>query len=108
MTTKTVNYTPDQTEKMIVQYQSGMTVEAIADSLGKTVRSVVAKLSREKVYVAKAYKTKSGETPIKKDAHADFIGESLGLTEADTESLTKANKTALAKIVDFIKSERTI
>ena len=32
MTTKTVNYTPDQTEKMIVQYQSGMTVEAIADS----------------------------------------------------------------------------
>jgi hypothetical protein len=108
MKMKTVNYTPDQTEKMIVQYQSGMTVEAIADSLGKTVRSVVAKLSREKVYVAKAYKTKSGETPIKKDVHADYIGEALGLTEADTESLTKANKIALMKIVDFIKSERTI
>ena len=108
MKMKTVNYTPDQTEKMIVQYQDGMSVEAIADSLGKTVRSVVAKLSREKVYVAKAYKTKSGETPIKKDVHADFIGEALGLTEADTESLTKANKIALMKIVDFIKSERTI
>jgi hypothetical protein len=108
MTTKTVNYTQDQTEKMIVQYQDGMSVEAIADSLGKTVRSVVAKLSREKVYVAKAYKTKSGETPIKKDVHADFIGEALGLTEADTESLTKANKIALMKIAEFIKLERTL
>jgi hypothetical protein len=108
MTTKTVNYTPDQTEKMIVQYQSGMTVEAIADSLGKTVRSVVAKLSREKVYVAKIYKTKSGETPIKKDVHADFICEALGLTEADTESLTKANKIALMKIADFIRTEKTM
>ena len=108
MTTKTVNYTQDQTEKMIVQYQDGMSVEAIADSLGKTVRSVVAKLSREKVYVAKAYKTKSGETPVKKDVHADFIGDALGLTEADTESLTKANKVALAKIADFIKAEKTL
>lgn len=108
MTTKTVNYTQDQTEKMIVQYQSGMTVEAIADSLGKTVRSVVAKLSREKVYVAKTYKTKTGETPIKKDVHADFIGNALGLTEADTESLTKANKIALMKIADFIKNEKTM
>ena len=108
MTTKTVNYTAEQTARMIADYQSGMTVEAIASTLGKTVRSVVAKLSREKVYQAKAYKTKSGETPIKKDAHADFIGEALGLTEADTESLTKANKTALAKIVDFIKTEKTL
>ena len=108
MKMKTVNYTPDQTEKMIVQYQDGMSVEAIADSLGKTVRSVVAKLSREKVYVAKAYKTKSGETPIKKDEHADFIGIALGLTESDTESLTKANKTALSKIADFIKAEKTL
>ena len=108
MTAKTVNYTPEQTEKMVAQYQSGMTVEAIADSLGKTVRSVVAKLSREKVYVAKSYKTKSGETPVKKDAHADFIGDALGLTEADTESLTKANKIALMKIAEFIKAEKTL
>ena len=107
MTAKTVNYTPEQTAQMVADYQAGMTVDAIAEALGKTVRSVVAKLSREKVYQAKAYKTKSGDTPIKKDMHADFIGEALGLTEADTESLTKANKVALAKIVDFIKAEKT-
>lgn len=108
MTTKTVNYTPEQTAQMVADYQAGKTVDAIAETLGKTVRSVVAKLSREKVYQAKAYKTKSGDTPIKKDVHADFIGEALGLTEADTESLTKANKVALAKIADFIKAEKTL
>ena len=108
MKMKTVNYTPEQTARMVADYEAGMTVDAIAEALGKTVRSVVAKLSREKVYVAKAYKTKSGETPIKKDVHADFIGEMLGLTEADTESLTKANKVALAKIADFIKAEKTL
>jgi hypothetical protein len=29
------------------------------------------------------------------------------LSEADTESLTKANKTALKMIADFIKAEKT-
>lgn len=106
MTAKAVNYTPEQTAKMVADYTQGVTVEAIAKELGKTVRSVVAKLSREKVYKAKEYKTKTGETPVKKDAHADYIGEALGLSEADTESLTKANKVALAKIADFIKAEK--
>ena len=107
MTTKTVNYTPEQTAQMVADYQAGTSVETIAETFGKTVRSVVAKLSREKVYVAKAYKTKSGELPIKKDVHADFIGEALGLAESDTESLTKANKMALMKIADFIKAEKS-
>jgi len=106
MADKTVNYTPEMTQKMVADYTAGVSVEKIAEELGKTVRSVVAKLSREKVYKAKEYKTKTGETPIKKDAHADFIGFSLGLTEADTDSLTKANKTALAKIAEFIKAEK--
>ena len=106
MATKIVNYTPERTAQMIEDYTSGVSVEQIALDLGKTVRSVVAKLSREKVYKAKTYVSKTGEKPIKKDVHADFIGEALGLTEADTESLTKANKTALAKIADFIKAEK--
>ena len=106
MTAKTVNYTPEMTAKMVADYAEGVTVEAIAEALGKSVRSVVAKLSREKVYKAKEYKTKTGEAVVKKDAHADFIGEALGLTEADTESLTKANKVALAKIADFIRAEK--
>lgn len=106
MTAKTVNYTPEQTAQMISDYQSGVTVESIATTLGKSVRSVVAKLSREKVYVAKTYTTKTGETVVKKDEFADFIAQALGLTEADADSLTKANKTALAKIAEFIKAEK--
>lgn len=107
MTTKAVNYTPEQTVKMVADYQAGVTVETIANELGKTVRSIVAKLSREKVYVAKTYVSKTGEAVIKKDTVADYIGEALGLTESDTESLTKANKTALKAIADFIKAEKT-
>lgn len=107
MTTKAVNYTPEQTTKMVADYQAGVTVETIANELGKTVRSIVAKLSREKVYVAKTYVSKTGEAVIKKDTVADYIGEALGLTESDTESLTKANKTALKAIADFIKAEKT-
>jgi response regulator RpfG family c-di-GMP phosphodiesterase len=106
MTAKTVNYTAEQTARMVADYQAGRTVESIAEALGKSVRSVVAKLSREKVYVAKTYTTKTGEAVVKKDEFADFIAQALGLTEADADSLTKANKTALAKIAEFIKAEK--
>ena len=106
MTAKTVNYTPEQTAKIVADYAAGVTVEQMAEALGKSVRSVVAKLSREGVYKKKTYTTKTGEAVVKKDEWADYIGQALGLTEADTESLTKANKTALAKIADFIKAEK--
>jgi hypothetical protein len=100
--TKTVNYTPEQTSKMVTDYAEGVTVEAIAAELGKTVRSIVAKLSREKVYKAKEYKTKTGEKVQKKDETADAIGAVLMLTEPEIESLTKANKTALVKIFNAL------
>ena len=99
MSAKIVNYTPEQTLAMVTDYQAGITAEQIALSLGKSVRSVVAKLSREKVYVAKTYTTKAGEKAVKKDTVADSIGLILKMTEQEIESLTKANKTALNKIM---------
>ena len=108
MTTKTVNYTPEQTVSMVSEYLAGVTAEQIALSMGKSVRSVVAKLSREKVYIAKTYTTKTGETVAKKDAVADAIGAVLKLTEAETESLTKANKTALAKIFAALANSQPV
>ena len=104
---KTVNYTPEQTAQIVADYQAGVTVEAISQALGKSARSIVAKLSREKVYKKKEYVTKSGETVQKKDEVSDYIGQALGLNEADVTSLTKANKTALKAIADFIKAEKT-
>jgi len=103
MEKKAQNYTPEQTQKLVADYQAGVAVEAIAETLGKSVRSVVAKLSREGVYQAKSYVSKTGEKPIKKDVVADEIAAILLLTEAETESLTKANKTALAKILAAVR-----
>ena len=108
MTTKAVNYTPEQSAQMVADYQAGVAVETIAENLGKTVRSVVAKLSREKVYVAKTYVSKTGAAVVKKDAHADAIGAILKLTEAEIESLTKANKTALEKIFQALANSKPI
>lgn len=105
-TEKAINYTAEQTAKMVADYTSGVTVEAIATELGKTVRSVVAKLSREGVYKKKEYVSKTGEKPVKKNEHADYIGEALALGENDVDSLTKANKTALKAIADFIRAEK--
>jgi nanoRNase/pAp phosphatase (c-di-AMP/oligoRNAs hydrolase) len=105
---KTINYTPEQTAQMVLDYSNGTTVETIAESMGKTVRSVVAKLSREKVYVAKTYVSKTGAPVVKKDAHADAIGAILKLTESEIESLTKANKTALEKIFSALANSKPI
>ena len=107
-TPKAVNYTNEQTVKMVQDYAAGVTVEVIAGAMGKTVRSVIAKLSREKIYVAKSYVPKTGGVVQKKDATADAIGSILGFTEAETESLTKANKTALAKIFAALANSKPI
>ena len=97
-TAKPANYTAEQSAAIVAAYVAGSTVETLATEFGKSVRSITAKLSREGVYKKKEYKTKTGEAVVKKDAHADAIGAILKLTEAETDSLTKANKTALAKI----------
>ena len=108
MNAKTVNYTPEQTQAIINDYQNGVSVEIIAENVGKTVRSIVAKLSREKVYIKKEYKSKTGETPVKKDTHADAIGAILRLPENDIESLTKANKNALKAIFEALANSKPI
>lgn len=108
MAEKTVNYTPEQTAQVVADYQAGVSVEQIAESLGKSVRSIVAKLSREGVYQKKTYTTKNGEPVQKKDATADAIGAILRLSEADTESLTKANKRALQAIFDALAMSKPI
>ena len=105
---KTVNYTPEQTQAILDAYANGSTVEAIAETVGKSVRSIVAKLSREGVYKKKEYKTKNGEAVVKKDAHADAIGAILRLPENDIESLTKANKNALKAIFEALANSKPI
>ena len=100
---KTANYTPEMEQAIAADYAAGVSVEHIANNVGKSVRSVVAKLSRLGIYKAKERTTKNGDPIVKKDALADQLGMLCGLSEAEADSLAKANKTALAKILDIVK-----
>ena len=108
MAAKTVNYTAEQTATIIAAYQAGETVEQLAEQFQKSVRSIVAKLSREGVYKKKEYVGKTGEKPVKKDTTADAIGAILGLPENDIESLTKCNKNALKKIFEALANSKPL
>lgn len=99
---KTVNYTTEQTAALVQAYTANPTeetVKAFAEQFGKSVRSIVAKLSREGVYQKKEYVGKSGETPIAKEELASKIGALCGMSPAEMDSLAKANKTALVKLL---------
>lgn len=108
-TSKQVNYTEEQTATMCEQYLANPTketVDSLAVAMGKTARSVIAKLSRSGVYKAKEAVTKSGEPAVKKEALADELGALIGATEGEIESLAKANKTVLNKLLDIMKGQR--
>lgn len=110
-TPKAENYTAAQVAEMLADYAAlptKATVEALAAKFGKTTRSIIAKLSREGVYQKAVRVSKTGEPVQKKDGIADAIGAVLGMTEAEIESLTKANKTALDKIFKALANSKPI
>ncbi len=109
MATVKTSYTAEQSAELLAAYQANPTsetVEQFAVKFGKSVKSIVAKLSREKVYIKKEYKTKTGESVVKKDSLADQIALLCSLSDNDAESLTKANKTALAKVLEALKESK--
>ena len=106
MATAKTAYTAEQAAELVAAYVAAPTAETVAtfaEKFGKTVKSVVAKLSREGVYKAKEYVSKTGTAPVKKDELANEMQELFMLTESEADSLTKANKTALAKILTRYK-----
>jgi len=82
------NYSAEMTAKIVSDYQAGVAVEAIAESIEKSVRSVRSKLVREGVYVAKP-KAKSTKVmgPTKKELLKDL--ETTGFEVAGFEGATK-------------------
>ena len=105
---KIATYTAEQTAAVVAAYAAGTTTEQIAADMGKSVRSIIAKLSREGVYKKKEYVTKTGDKVEKKDDTAQAIGAILFLTEPEVESLTKANKSALKKIFAALANSKPI
>ena len=107
MATAKTAYTVEQAAELVAAYSANPSSEVVAtfaEKFGKTVKSVVAKLSREGVYKAKTYVSKTGAKPVKKDDLANEFQAKFGLTESEADSLTKANKTALAKILNSFKA----
>jgi hypothetical protein len=74
MAKKAPNYTSEMTVKIVSDYEAGTPIEDIADSIGKSVRSVRAKLVREGVYVAaeKPQGAKRDNGPTKKELFAEL------------------------------------
>lgn len=110
-TNKAPAYTPEMVETMKAAYlaeSTAETVKALAEKLGKSVPQIRAKLVNLGIYKAKEYVTKTGEKPAKKDETADAIGRVLGLSDGETDSLAKANKTALLKIWKFVCESKPI
>ena len=69
---------PNYTEEMVVAitsaYQGGTPVDEIAETIGKSKRSVISKLVREGVYIAQEKPTGSARDngPTKKELFADL------------------------------------
>ena len=102
MTEKTTTYTTEQTAQVIQLYQDGKTAEEIAEVVGKSTRSVVAKLAREGVY-----RSKEPAQP-KRRKKADLVrdlSESLGLVAEQLESLEKATHEALELLVSRVRGQ---
>jgi len=98
--TKTVNYTDAQIAQAIEMYQEvgNDGLDQIADTIGKSVRSVRSKLVREGVYVATPKKAAAKqEGPSKKEILRDI--EAKGFDVAGFEGATKMALTRLLGVV---------
>ena len=99
---KSVNYTDEMVNTMTEQYAANPTretVDALADQFGKTTRSIIAKLSREGVYIAQPRTTKTGEPVISKSELVAQISEHFGV---EMPTLVKAGKQDLQRLVEAI------
>jgi len=92
------NYTDDQVALMRTEYEANPTretVEHIAETLGKSVRSVIGKLSNEGVYVKAEKVTKNGKPQVTK---AEWVNRIQDITRQELDGLDKAPKSVLEKL----------
>ena len=99
-TQKTANYTAEMVDSIIEMYNElgNDGLDEIADSIGKSVRSVRSKLVREGVYVASPKKAAAKQDgPSKKEILRDI--EAGGFDVSGFEGATKAALTRLMGVV---------
>lgn len=104
-TDKTVNYTEAQTTELVQAYvatPTDETVKSFAEKFGKTTRSIVAKLAKEKVYVSKA--KEAGKRDMLKSEMITKIATLVGKSEEQLESLEKATGVALRAVIEALEA----
>ena len=103
--TAPANYTDENVVRMTSVYSEANTdesrkgaVQFLATELGKTTKSIIAKLSREGVYVKAAKATKSGAKVETKMEIVAMIAANLDLDADSIKSLSNATKAALVAL----------
>jgi hypothetical protein len=102
--TKTVNYTEELTAKVISDYQDGIDLDAIANDIGKSVRSVRSKLVREGVYVVqpKSASSKASDEPTKKE----LLNKLESIAPFEINGFMGATKAALADLLGHLEAKQ--
>jgi hypothetical protein len=93
-----MSYSEELTREIVDEYSANPTretVDAIAERIGKTPRSVIAKLAAAGVYQTPKRTTKTGEPIVKKEELVAQIGEWLGI---EVPTLAKTGKLDLKKL----------
>ena len=101
-TVRPKNYTEEMVTTMHSLYTANPTretVDMLAEQLGKSVRSIIAKLSREGIYVAQPRVTKTGEPVVRKAELVAQINTHLG---KEFPTLVKASKADLQNLIDHL------
>ena len=102
MAEKAKNYTEEMVAEMTKLYTANPnreTVDVLATKFGKSVRSIIAKLSREGVYIAQPRITKSGEPVVRK---AELVAQINAHFGVDFPTLVKASKVDLQNLVNHL------
>ena len=99
------NYTEEQVAFMVKSYKdqpTRETVENLADSLEKSIKSIIGKLSREGVYVKAEYMSKTGQRPVTKKQMVTLIAQELVGDSTKLMGLEKAPKSDLKYLLDLV------
>ena len=99
--TRMSNYTEEMTNTMVQTYLANPTpdtVDFLANTMERSKKSIIGKLSREGVYRREVYVSKTGEAPITKVEIVNNIAEGLGLESSTLAGLEKSPKTALRNL----------
>ena len=100
--TKAKNYTDEMVETMHELYTAEPTretVEQLAEDFGKSVRSIIAKLSREGIYVSQPRVTKTGEPVVRK---AELVAQIEEHFDIEVPSFVKASKADLQELLNHM------